>query len=135
MSWMVEYRVNLDCAMKRVSLKIDDGVEIVIVGELQGYLSNVISALVAKRIDFFHEELSGLPQNRKAEFRIDVLPKTALVSIAPYRIASKELMELKAQLQELLDRVFIRPNMSPWGAPVLFVKNKYGATKMCVDYQ
>ena len=45
-----------------------------------------------------------------------------------------ELMELKMQLQELLDKGYIRPSVSPWGAPVLFMKNKYGIFRMCIDY-
>ena len=43
--------------------------------------------------------------------------------------------ELKEQLQELLDKGFIRPSSSPWGAPVLFVKKKDGTMRMCIDYR
>ena len=50
-------------------------------------------------------------------------------------MASVELRELKEQLQELLDKGFIRPNVSPWGAPVLFVKNKNGTLWLCIDYR
>ena len=85
--------------------------------------------------DVFLEELPGLPPNQEVEFGIDLLPGTAPVSIAPYRIAPKELMELKVQIQELLDRGFIRPSVSPWGAPVLFVKKKDGTMCMCIDYR
>ena len=49
-------------------------------------------------------------------------------------MAPTELKELKQQLQELLDKKFIRPSYSPWGAPMLFVKKKYGSTRMCIDY-
>ncbi|KAK5786952.1 hypothetical protein PVK06_041602 [Gossypium arboreum] len=84
--------------------------------------------------DVFPEELPRLPPNREVEFGIDLLPGTAPVSIAPYRMASKELVELKAQIQELLDRDFIRPSVSPWGAPVLFVKKKDGTMRTCIDY-
>ncbi|KAA3460485.1 DNA/RNA polymerases superfamily protein [Gossypium australe] len=85
--------------------------------------------------DVFPEELPGLPPDREVEFGIDLLPGTAPVSIAPYRMAPKELVELKAQIQELLDRGFIRPSVSPWGAPVLFVKKKDGTMRMCIDYR
>ncbi|KAA3483680.1 ATP-dependent zinc metalloprotease FtsH [Gossypium australe] len=61
--------------------------------------------------DVFPEELPGLPPDREVEFGIDLLPGTAPVSIAPYRMAPKELVELKAQIQELLDRGFIRPSV------------------------
>ncbi|XP_040938027.1 uncharacterized protein [Gossypium hirsutum] len=59
--------------------------------------------------DVFPEELPGLPPNHEVEFGIELLPGTALVSIAPYRMALKELVELKGQIQELLDHGFIRP--------------------------
>ncbi|KAG8491031.1 hypothetical protein CXB51_014171 [Gossypium anomalum] len=57
------------------------------------------------------------------------------MSIAPYRMALKELAELKAQVQKLLDCGFIHPSVSPWGAPVLFVKKKDGTMRMCIDYR
>ena len=69
------------------------------------------------------------------EFGIELLPGTTPVSMAPYRMAPKELKELKVQLQELLDRGFIRPSVSPWGASVLFVKKKDGSLRLCIDYR
>ena len=74
----------------------------------------------------FPEELPGLPPHREIEFCIDVVFDTALISMPPYRMAFAKLRELKEQLQELLDKGFIRPSTSPWGAPVLFVKKKDG---------
>ncbi|PPY87793.1 reverse transcriptase family protein, partial [Escherichia coli] len=50
-------------------------------------------------------------------------------------MAPAELKELKVQLQELLDKGFIRPSVSPWGAPVLFVKKKDGTLRLCIDYR
>jgi hypothetical protein len=50
-------------------------------------------------------------------------------------MAPAELKELKTQLQELLDKGFICPNVSPWGAPILFVKKKDEAMRMCIDYR
>ena len=58
-----------------------------------------------------------------------------LVSKTPYRMRSPELLELKMQLQELLENKYIRPSVSPWGALVLFVKNKYGTLRLCIDYR
>ncbi|KAL0376286.1 UNVERIFIED_CONTAM: RNA-directed DNA polymerase [Sesamum calycinum] len=49
-------------------------------------------------------------------------------------MAPLELKELKKQLEELLDKGFIRPSISPWGAPVLFVKKKDGSMRLCIDY-
>jgi hypothetical protein len=53
----------------------------------------------------------------------------------PYRMAADELAELKKQLQELMDKGFIRHSASPWGSPVLFVKKKDGSMRICVDYR
>ncbi|KAL4348383.1 hypothetical protein GQ457_17G008250 [Hibiscus cannabinus] len=72
----------------------------------------------------FPKELPGLPSDREVEFAIETYSDSAPVSISSYRMAPKELKELKTQLQELLDRGFIRLSTSPWGAPVLFVKKK-----------
>ena len=85
--------------------------------------------------DVFPEKLSGLPPSRKIEFSIDLVSDTRPISRAPYRMAPPELKELKAQLQELLDKGFIKPNVSPWGVPVLFVKKKDGTMRLCVDYR
>jgi hypothetical protein len=57
------------------------------------------------------------------------------VSKAPYRMSTPELTELKMQLQELMDKQYIRPSVSPWGAPVLFVKKKDGTFRLCIDYK
>ena len=85
--------------------------------------------------DVFPEDLPGLPPTRQVEFQIDLVPGAAPVARAPYRLAPSELKELSDQLQELLDKGFIRPSSSPWGAPVLFVKKKDGSFRMCIDYR
>ena len=69
------------------------------------------------------------------EFTIDLIPRTEPISIPPYRMAPAELRELKAQLEELLSKGFIRLSISPWGAPVLFVKKKDGSLRLCIDYR
>ncbi|KAA0063394.1 gag protease polyprotein [Cucumis melo var. makuwa] len=63
--------------------------------------------------DVFPEELLGLPPHREVEFAIELEPGTVPISRAPYRMAPTELKELKVQLQELLDKGFIRPSVSP----------------------
>ncbi|XP_071705189.1 uncharacterized protein [Rutidosis leptorrhynchoides] len=85
--------------------------------------------------EVFPEELPGLPPFRSVEFQIDLVPGAAPVARAPYRLAPSELKELQSQLKELLDRGFIRPSTSPWGAPILFVKKKDGSFRMCIDYR
>ena len=64
-----------------------------------------------------------------------MMPGTAPISKASYRMAPAKMKELKTQLQELLDKGFIRPSVSPWGAPVLFVKKKDRSMRLCVDYR
>jgi len=85
--------------------------------------------------DVFPDEVPRLPPNREVKFSIDLVPGTGLVSMAPYRMAPAELVELKSQIEELLWKKFIRPSTSPWGAPVLLVKKKDGSSRLCVDYR
>ena len=84
---------------------------------------------------FFPEDLPGLPPDREVEFSIELEPSTAPISRCPYRMAPKELVEMKKQLEELLEKGFIRPSSSPWGCPAIFVKKKDGTLRMCVDYR
>jgi hypothetical protein len=85
--------------------------------------------------DVFPKELPGLPPEREVEVAIETLSGTTPVAQAPYRMAPAELVELKIQLQELLDKGFIRPSVSPWGAHVLFIKKKDGTLRLCIDYR
>eukprot|EP00253_Pinus_taeda_P032583 PITA_32583 len=85
--------------------------------------------------DVFLEEIPGLPPKRNIDFTIELVLGAAPVSRAPYRMSVPELTELRMQLQELLDKNYIRPSVSPWGAPVLFVKKKDGTFRMCIDYR
>ncbi|KAJ0921353.1 putative nucleotidyltransferase, Ribonuclease H [Helianthus annuus] len=85
--------------------------------------------------DVFPDDLPGPPPARSVDFRIDLVPGATPVAKSPYRLAPSEMQELSSQLQELLDKGFIRPSTSPWGAPVLFVKKKDGSFRMCIDYR
>ena len=85
--------------------------------------------------DVFPVELPGLPPDRDVEFTIKLLPGTTPISITPYRMAPTELRKLKTQLQELLEKGYIRLSISPWGAPVLFVNKKDGTLRLCIDYR
>ena len=111
----------------------------------QGYLAHVVDTrkeilklddipIVREFLDVFLEDLPGIPIDREIEFSIDLLLGTSPILKAPYRMAPIELKELKEELQELLDKGFIRPSASPWGAPILFVKKKVGTMRLCIDY-
>ena len=91
--------------------------------------------IVTEYPDVFPSDLPGLPPDRQVEFHIDLVPGTAPVAKPPYRLAPSEMKELMAQLQELMEKGFIQPSSSPWGAPVLFVKKKDGSMRMCIDYR
>ena len=83
----------------------------------------------------FPEELPGVSPEREVDLSIEVVQGMTPISRAPYCMAPTELKELKTQLQELLDKGFIQPSVSPWVAPVLFVKKKDGTLQMCIDYR
>ncbi|KAL0315148.1 UNVERIFIED_CONTAM: RNA-directed DNA polymerase [Sesamum calycinum] len=85
--------------------------------------------------EVFPDDLSGLPPHREVDFTIETLPGVAPISVAPYRMVPVELHELKKQLEELLEKGFVMSSTSLWGAPVLFVKKKYGSMRLCVDYR
>ncbi|KAM1667659.1 hypothetical protein ACFX2K_047084 [Malus domestica] len=110
----------------------------------RGYLAHVVlnnvvpSSVVEVGVvrhypNVFPDDLPGLPPDRDVEFSIDLLPGTDPISLTAYRMAPAELRELKIQLQELLDKGFIQPSSSPWGAPVLFVRKKDGTLRLCID--
>jgi hypothetical protein len=84
--------------------------------------------------DVFLDDLPGLPPDREVEFVIKLKPSTAPISRRAYRMPPNKLAELMTQLQELLDKCFIRPSSSPWGCPALFVKKKDQTLRMCVNY-
>ncbi|GJW47711.1 putative reverse transcriptase domain-containing protein [Tanacetum coccineum] len=84
--------------------------------------------------EVFPDDFPGLPPPRQVEFRIDLVPGAAPVARALYRLASSKMKELSVQQQELLEKGFIRPSLSPWGDPVLFVKKKDGSFRMCIDF-
>ncbi|XP_073304174.1 uncharacterized protein [Primulina huaijiensis] len=119
------------------AMKSGEDIYLAMVSEVQGEAELKIEdiPIVCEFPDVFPEELPGIVPDREVEFEINLVPGAAPISKAPYRMAPAELKELKEQLQELLDKKQIRPSVSPWGAPVLFVKKKDGSMRLCIDYR
>jgi hypothetical protein len=145
MDWMTQHKVVLDISDRVVEINSPT------VGHTTLYLPfkdgtdscayvTIISPLeeipiVCEYPDVFPDELPGMPPAKDVEFVIELQPGTAPISKRPYRMPPKELAELKNQLQELLDKGYIRSISSPWGCPALFVKKKDGSLRLCVDYR
>ena len=75
-----------------------------------------------------------MPPERKVEFAIELIPGTTRISKRAYRVSGPELVEIKKQIDEMLEKGYIRPSTSPWAAQVLFVEKKDGTKRMCIDY-
>ncbi|KAK2441465.1 hypothetical protein QL285_012763 [Trifolium repens] len=154
MDWLSYHYVILDCARKlvffpepgvrrylsanRLSVVMCNGEpEIVSLASL-GVTSEIRIGefrLVQDFQDVFPSEIPAFPPCREVEFFIDLQPGTGPISESAYRMAPSELVELKSQIEDLLEKGFIRPSVSPWGAPVLLVKKKDGKSRLCVDYR
>ncbi|GAU45188.1 hypothetical protein TSUD_178810 [Trifolium subterraneum] len=155
MNWLVFNQVHINCCEKTVifpksegSLPLMNGEELkeslndhgelfMVFGslKLEGGIKLEELPVVREFSDVFPEDISDLPPEREVEFGIDLVPGTSPISMAPYRMSASELNELKKQLEELLEKKFIRPSVSPWGAPVLLVKKKEGSMRLCIDYR
>jgi hypothetical protein len=145
MEWMTQHKVILDISDRVVEinsstighttlhLPFKDGTDSCAYVTIISPLDEI--PVVCEYPDVFPDELPGMPPDRDVEFVIELQPGTAPISKRPYRMPPKELAELKTQLQELLDKGYIRPSSSPWGCPALFVKKKDGSLRMCVDYR
>jgi hypothetical protein len=148
--WLSKHKGMINCAKKAVRLTSSSGKEMehvaenlvtdkaasnrVVLNQLDA-ASTMDLRTVSEFLDVFPEELPGMPPNREIEFVIELVPGTAPIFKRPYRMAANQLADLKEQLQELLDKGYIRPSASPWGAPVIFVPKKDGTQRMCVDYR
>ena len=115
-------------------------------GQLAGWLASLtlkdevrpnldLPRVVCQYEGVFLDELPGLPSQRVVDFDIELHPGTSPIFMTPHRMTSVELQELRVQLQELLDKGFLRPSTSPWGAPVLFTKKKDKTLRLCIDYR
>jgi hypothetical protein len=141
MDWLSKHKVLIDCTEKSVKLTTPEGKEMEFVAEpvvtTKGVANhakvNQLDAsqgsevlVVNKFPDVFPEELSGMPPDRDIEIVIELKLGTTAIYKTPYRMATPELVELKEHIKELLEKGFIRPSSSPWGAPVIFVPKKDG---------
>lgn len=147
MDWLGKYKACIDCDKKTIVLKLNDHCEVLYLGNNQRLGKTTIAEISAKEKnikeipivseypDVFPAELPGLPPDRKTEFAIELVPGTKSIYKSPYRMAPAELKELKAQLEDLEKKGFIRPSVSPWGAPVLFTEKKDKSLRLCTDYR
>jgi len=151
---MSDNHVIIDCGRRSVVFPETDGLSLISIREViqeaaDGASCYVIMVQSEKRstvdliriipvvgeyVDVFPDEVPGLSPSRDVDFTIDLVPGARPVSMAPYRMAPAELAELKRQIEDLLEKKFIRSSASPWGAPVLLVKKKDGSSRLCVDY-
>ena len=115
-------------------------------GQLAGWLASLtledevrpdldLPQVVCEFVDVFPEELPGLPPHRDVDFGIELHPGISPISMTQHRMAPVELQELRVQLQELLDKGFIRPSTSPWGSSVLVAKKRGKTLQLCIDYR
>ncbi|GJV64582.1 putative reverse transcriptase domain-containing protein [Tanacetum coccineum] len=147
MDWLSYHRAVIDCYDKIVRIPLPNGEILEVQGERPEKDPGLLACIKAdeKKLDdirvvrdfpeVFPDDLSGLPPVREIEFCIDLIPGALPVVKSPYLLAPSEMSELLNQLKELQEKGFIRPIHSPWGAPVLFVKKKDGAMRMCIDYR
>jgi hypothetical protein len=143
--YLTKYDRVISCAKRMVTLTSSQGEKIEVNVSMPAEAEAMVNHLEEKSLennrivceypDVFSEELPGMPPDRDIEFSIELLPRTAPISKRPYRMDVKDLVELKKQIEELLEKGFIRPSSPPWGAPVLFVKKKDGSRRLCVDYR
>jgi hypothetical protein len=144
MNWMTEHRVLLDISSRVIEIDSPYHGATTLYLPQQEYLHPCTYAITDTKVrdtpvvcefpDVFPDDLPGMPPDRDIEFIIELQPGTAPISKRPYRMPPNELAELKIQLQDLLDKGFIRPTASPWGCPALFVK-KDNSLRLCVDYR
>jgi hypothetical protein len=150
MDWLSKHKVLINCAKKSVKLTTPDGKELEFIAELvvtaRGDANrakvNQLDASQRSKVpvvnefpDVFPEESPGMPPDRDIEFVIELKPGTAPIYKTPFRMTTPELVELKKHIKELLEKGFICPSSSPWGALVIFVPKKDGTQRLCVDYR
>jgi len=95
-----------------------------------------VTALLQEFRDVFPDDLPAkLPPKRAVDHKIELVPDAAVPQRLTYRLSTAELDELRRQLDDLLEKGFIRPSKSPYASPVIFVRKQDGTLRMCVDYR
>nr|CAH66095.1 OSIGBa0114I04.2 [Oryza sativa] len=142
MDWLARHKGVIDCANRKVTLTSNDGRVVTVHALSSESLRSSLNQITLEEIpvvreypDVFPDDLPGMPPKRDIEFRIDLVPGTTPIHKRPYRMAANELVEVKRQVDDLLQKGYIRPSSSPWGAPVIFVEKKDHTQRMCVDYR
>nr|GEU46093.1 putative reverse transcriptase domain-containing protein [Tanacetum cinerariifolium] len=135
------FRIDLiSIIQKLVRVVNPQGREIIIYGDKRKDISSEKKSekdvpVVKEFLDVFPKDLPGIPPERQGEFRIDLISGATPIAKTSYRLAPFEVKELMSEFQELLDKGFIRPSSSPWGALIFFVMKKDGSMRMCIDYR
>ncbi|GJT02302.1 putative reverse transcriptase domain-containing protein [Tanacetum coccineum] len=127
MDWLSNHKAEITCHEKVVRIPLPDGKVLRVLGEKQEETARFLMG--AKADDKKQEEIVVVRDFPK------LIPGATPVAKSPYRLTPFELEELSGQLKELQDKGCIWPSLSPWGAPVLFVKKKDGSFRMCIDYR
>ena len=145
LNWLSKHRGRLDCTLRTVNLTSPKGVQVEYTDKpdkTRACCHQSVSVpsleevnVVCEFLDVFPEELPGMPPDRDIEFIIELVPGTAPIAQRPYRMNAEELVELKKQLNDMLQKGLIRPSASPWGLPVLFVDKRDDTIRICVDYR
>ncbi|GJW41760.1 putative reverse transcriptase domain-containing protein [Tanacetum coccineum] len=126
-------RATIDCQFHRVLVGDIHTPEFIYHGSFTG--KSYEDSFRFKKKTVFPEELQDYLLFAMLKFNIELIPEMMPISKVLIAMGTIELKELKDKLQELLERGFIRPSVSPWGAPVLFVKKKDGSMRLCIDYR
>jgi hypothetical protein len=146
MNWLAQHKAIINTNLRTIKvshgheeIQLSIPVAVPVKPSRQVYAAIILEIqdipVVCEFPDIFPEDLPGLPPERDVEFVIELKPGTTPISRRSYRMPPNELAELKTQVQDLLEKGFIRPSSSPWGCPAIFVKKKDQTLRMCMDYR
>ena len=157
MDWMLSFVVNINCLTKSIifSKLVDEvGGKFLTTEQVKKFFDGEASVfmmfaslkesnekgvgdlpVMQEFPHVFPDDITDLPPTREVEFANYLVPGMSPISIALYQMSASELGELKKQLEELLEKQFIRSSISSWGVSVLLVKKKHGSLRLCVDHR